>query len=206
VNVVGATQYRFRFYNNVTLALVGTVTQASRTLPMNIVPNVFYGNTYRWTVAVNTGSGFGSESSMNCTITFGVPTATLICGATYNRYNGYSTVAPVQGSAGYRYTFYNSVTMALVAQVTQPSHYIYFNNVSQLIVGQTYRWTVEVQYNNGSGNVFGPASSTNCMVTMAAPTTTVVTVHITGRTVLVRVWPFRAQQVTGSRSTRVLFR
>lgn len=171
-NVSGAVQYRFRFYNNVSLALVGTVTQASRTLTFSSVPGVFFGNTYRWTVAVNTGSGFGAESSMNCTVTFAVPTATLPCGTTYNRFNGYSAVTGIVGSSGYRFTFYD-MSMVQVAQVTQASNYIYFNNVSQLTVGGSYRWTVEVQYNNGSGTVFGPASNSSCTVFMAAPTTTV---------------------------------
>lgn len=171
-NVPSATQYRFRFYDNNTLSLVGTVTQVSRTLTFASVPNLFYGNTYRWTVAVNTGSGFGAESSMNCTVTLAAPTAVLPCGATYNRYNGYSAVVSVVGAVGYRFTLYD-LSMVQVAQVTQTSHYIYFNTVPQLTVGATYRWTVEVQYNNGSGNVFGAASNSNCTVSMAAPTTTV---------------------------------
>lgn len=173
VNVPSATQYRFRFYDNVTLALVTQYTQASRTLLFSNMANLNYGRTYRWTVAVNTGSGFGSESSINCTLIMAVPQATLPCGLTYNRYNSYSAVTSIVHSTGYRFSFYDNVTNALVAQVTQASNYIYFSTIPQLAVGTTYKWRVEVQYNNGSGNVFGPASNANCTVIMAAPSTTV---------------------------------
>lgn len=172
-NVPNATQYRFRFYDNVTLALVGQVTQASRTLTFSSVPGILYGTTYRWTVAVNTGSGIGPESSNACTITFAVPQTTVSCGASYNRYNGYSAAPAVAGSTGYRFTFYDNVTLSQVAQVAQTSNYIYFNPITQLQPGTTYRWTVETQYNNGSGNVYGPPSNMNCTVNMLAPTTTV---------------------------------
>ena len=173
VNVPGAVQYRFKFYDNVTLALVGSNTIPTRTLVFNNVPNITYGHTYRWTVAVNMGSGFGAESSMNCTVTLAVPTTTLPCNQTYNRYNGYSAVPARAGVVGYRFSFYDNVTSALVGQVTQASSYIYFNTVSQLAVGTTYKWRVEVQYFDGTSNVFGPASNANCIVTMAAPSTTV---------------------------------
>ena len=172
-NVPTATQYRFKFYNNSTLALVQSVTQTSRVFTFSAAPNLNYGNTYRWTVAVNSGSGFGPESSINCTVTLGIPTATLPCGVSYNRYNGYSAVVSVVGAVGYRYTFYDNTTSALVAQVTQASNYIYFNGISQLMAGTTYKWTCEVQYNDGTSNVFGPASNMNCTVSMAPPTTTV---------------------------------
>lgn len=173
VNVIGATQYRFRFYDNVTLALIGTVTQASRILTLSNVPGIVYGQTYRVTAAVNVGAGFGSESSNSCTITLAVPTTTLPCGQTYNRYNGYSASPARIGVVGYRFSFYDNVTNALVGQVTNTSNYIYFNTVPQLVVGTTYKYRVEVQYFNGTANVFGPASNANCTVTMAAPSTTV---------------------------------
>lgn len=173
VNVPGAIQYRFKFYDNSTLALVGQVTQASRTLTFNMVPGIYYGNIYRWTVAVNTGSGFGAESSINCTVTLATPQTTLPCGYSYSKLNGYSAVPSIYSSAGYRYSFYDNTTSALISQVTQTSNYIYFNQVPNLQFGTTYKWTVEVQYNNGTGLVFGPASPMSCLVTMVAPRTTV---------------------------------
>lgn len=173
VAVSGATQYRFSFYDNSTLALVGQRTQGSRTLVFNNVSNIFYGNTYRWTVAVNTGSGFGAESSMNCTVTLAAPKTTLPCGQTYNRYNGYSAAPAIFGAAGYRFTFYDNSTNAVVTQLTQTSNYIYFSGVPNLMVGATYKWTIEVQYDNGSGLVFGPSSPMSCVVTMSPPKATV---------------------------------
>lgn len=176
VNVPGATQYRFTFYNNVTLQQVAQVTQTSRTLTFTNVTSsaVFYGNTYRWTVAVNTGSGFGSESSIGCTITFGVPQTTVQCGKTFNGFAGYTTAAPIAGVTNYIFRFYDNVTLALVATRTQPSNYIYFNQVPGLQYGTTYRWTVQLQYNSApSTPAFGPESSNSCTITFGALSTTV---------------------------------
>ncbi len=173
VNVVGATQYRFKFYDNVTMALIATRTQTTRTLVFISVTGINYGTTYRWTVAVNTGSGFGTESSINCTVTLAVPVTTLPCGQSYNRYNGYSAAPARWGATGYRFSFYDNVTSALVGQITNTTNYVYFNTISQLVAGTTYKYRVEVQYFNGTANVFGPASNANCQVTVAAPTTTV---------------------------------
>lgn len=172
VDVPGATQYRFRFYNNSTLALVSTVTQASRTLVFNVAPNLFYGTTYRWTVAVNTGAGFGAESSINCTVTFAVPKTTVPCNATYKRYGAYSAAPAILGANGYRFSFYD-LSNNLVVQVTNATNYIYFSQVPNLMVGTTYKWTVEVQYPlSTGGNAFG-TPSVMCLVNMVAPATTV---------------------------------
>lgn len=172
-NVPGATAYRFSFYDNVSGVLVGQVTQATRTLTLSSVPNICYGSTYKWTVAVNTGSGFGAESSNSCTITLGVPTTTVPCGVTY-QLSSYSTVVPPGGTGNYRFTFYNATTGVQVAQRTQMSNYIYFNTVSGLFPGNTYKWTVACEYAlSGGGSTFGPESSNNCTVTFPAPQTVV---------------------------------
>jgi PKD repeat protein len=172
VNVPGATQYRFTFYNNVTLAQVCQITQASRTLTFTSVP-VIYGTTYRWTVAVNTGSGFGAESSINCTITFAVPSTTVPCGNNYNGFGGYTVASPRAGVSNYIFRFYNNVTMALVATRTQPSNYLYFNTVAGLQYGTTYRFTVQLEYPTGAGTALGPESSNTCTINFNGLSTTV---------------------------------
>jgi uncharacterized delta-60 repeat protein len=173
-NVTGAVNYRFKFYNSSTNALLGTRVQASRTFTFNTMSNIlFYGNTYKWTVAVDKGSGFGPESPLGCTVTFPAPQSTVPCGVSYSNLSAYTTAQFVSAAQNYRFTFYNNVTNALVAVKTQTSNYIYFNQVGGLAYGNTYKWTVEVEYNNGSTLLFGPASSSLCTVTFNPPQTTV---------------------------------
>ncbi|MDQ3109056.1 MAG: T9SS type A sorting domain-containing protein, partial [Bacteroidota bacterium] len=173
-NVPAATSYRFRFYDNVTNALVGQYTQSSRTLLLANVSGIYYNTTYKWTVAVNVGSGFGPESSMSCTIILGQPQTTVPCGVTYTNFNTYSAVTVPGGTLNFRFKFYNSSTNALVAQVTQTSNYIYFNQVPGLNYGNTYKWTVACEYPLAiGGSVYGPESSMNCLITFSAPQTTV---------------------------------
>jgi PKD repeat protein len=173
-NVTGATQYRLRFYNSVTNALVATKTQASRTFTFNTISGIYYNNTYKWTVAVDKGSGFGPESNSSCTIIFAEPKTTVPCGVSYSNLNAYTTTGTfISGAKNYRFSFYNNTTNALVAVKTQTSNYIYFNQVPGLAYGNTYKWTVEVEYNNGTANVFAPASSSVCTITFNAPQTTV---------------------------------
>ncbi len=173
VNVTGATQYRFKFYNNTTNALVATKIQATRTLTFNSVSGIYYGNTYKWTVAVDKGTGFGAESNNNCTITFATPKTTVPCGNSYSNLNKYTTAQAISGIINYRFSFYNSSTNSLVAVKTQTSNYIYFNQVPGLAYGNTYKWTVDLQYNNGTSVVYGPASSNTCTITFNPPQTTV---------------------------------
>ncbi len=173
-NVTGAVNYRFKFYNSSTNALLGTKVQSSRTFTFNTMSNIlFYGNTYKWTVAVDKGSGFGPESPLGCTVTFPAPQSTVPCGVSYSNLSAYTTAQFVSAAQNYRFTFYNNVTNALVAVKTQTSNYIYFNQVGGLAYGNTYKWTVEVEYNNGSTLLFGPPSSSLCTVTFNPPQTTV---------------------------------
>lgn len=173
-NVTGATQYRLRFYNSVTNALVATKVQASRTFTFNTISGIYYNNTYKWTVAVDKGTGFGPESNSSCLITFAEPKTTVPCGVSYSNLNGYTTTGTfISAAKNYRFSFYNNVTNALVAVKTQTSNYIYFNQVPGLAYGNTYKWTVEVEYNNGTANVFGAASSSVCTITFNPPQTTV---------------------------------
>lgn len=174
VNVTGAVNYRFRFYNSVTNVLLGTRVQASRTFTFNTMSNIlFYGNTYKWTVAVDKGTGFGPESPLGCTVTFPAPQSTVPCGVSYSNLSAYTTAQFVSTALNYRFSFYNNVTNALVAVKTQTSNYIYFNQVPGLAYGNTYKWTVEIEYNNGSTTLFGPASSSLCTLTFNPPQTTV---------------------------------
>ncbi len=171
VSVTGAINYRFKFYNNTTNALVASKTQASRTLTFSSVSNIFYGNTYKWTVAVDKGSGFGAESSNSCTITFAIPTSSVVCGRSYSNLNTYNAITSISKATNYRFNFYDNVTNALLATKTQTSTYIYFNQVTGLQYGNTYKWTVAVEYNNGTTTLFGPESSINCTITFNAPST-----------------------------------
>jgi hypothetical protein len=174
VSVPGATNYRFRFYDNVTNTFVAQFTQPSNTLLLSNVNGIYYNTTYKWTVAVNTGSGFGAESNMNCTITLGQPQTTVPCGVTYANFNAYSAVNVPGGVSNFRFRFYNNITNALVAQVTQSSNYIYFNQVPNLSYGNTYKWTVTCEYPLAvGGSAFGPESSMNCTIAFNAPQTTV---------------------------------
>jgi hypothetical protein len=172
-NVTGAVQYRLRFYNASTNALVATKTQASRTFTFNTISGIYYNNTYKWTVAVDKGSGFGPESNNSCTITFAEPKTNLPCGVSYSNLNAYANCPYISGSTNYRFKFYNNTTNALIATKTQTTTYIYFNTVPALTYGNTYKWTVEVEYNNGTANVFGPPSSSLCTMSIDAPQTTV---------------------------------
>ncbi len=172
-NVTGATQYRLKIYNNSTNALISTKVQASRTFTINTLGGVYYGNTYKWTVAVDKGSGFGVESNINCNVTIAAPKTTVPCGNSYSNISAYTTCPFISGSQNYRFSFYNNTTNALVAVKTQTSNYIYFNQVPGLAYGNTYKWTVEVEYYNGTTNLFGPASSNTCTITFNPPQTTV---------------------------------
>jgi PKD repeat protein len=173
-NVTGATQYRLNFYDATTNALVATKTQASRTFIFKTISGIFYGNTYKWTVAVDKGTGFGPESDNSCTITFAEPETTVSCGHSYSNFSAYATTGTfISGAKNYRFSFYNNTTNALVAVKTQTSAYIYFNQVTGLTYGNTYKWTVEVEYNNGTANVFGPASLSLCTVSFSPPETSV---------------------------------
>ncbi|MDF2453193.1 MAG: hypothetical protein K0S26_2697 [Bacteroidota bacterium] len=169
VNVTGAIQYRFNFYNNSSNVLVATKMQSSRTFTFNTVSGIYYGNTYKWTVAVNKGNGFGPESNNSCTITFNPPQTSVTCGYTYANISAYTTCPFVYSGTGYRFTFYNNTTNALVAVKTQTSNYIYFNTVPGLAYGNTYKWTVEAQYNNGSSLLYGPPSSSLCTISFSGP-------------------------------------
>lgn len=173
VNVAGAINYRFNFYNSVTNALIASKIQASRTFTFNTVPGLYYGNTYKWTVAVDKGTGFGQESNSSCTVTFTAPKTTVPCGVSYSNLSAYTTCQFISAAKNYRFKFYNNSTNALMAVKTQTSNYIYFNTVSGLAYGNTYKWTVEVEYNNGSTLLYGPASSTACTITFSPPKTTV---------------------------------
>jgi PKD domain/Secretion system C-terminal sorting domain/IPT/TIG domain len=174
VNVVGAVNYRFTFYDNVTNIQVAQRIQTSRTLTLSNVSGIYYNTTYKWTVAVDMGTGFGPESSLACTIIFGPAQSTVPCGVTYTNMTAYTTAVAAGNISGYRFTFYDNVTNAMVAQRTQQSNYIYFNTVSGLLYGTTYKWTVAVEYPlSGGGTAFGPESSNTCTITFAAPRTTV---------------------------------
>ncbi len=172
-NVTGATQYRFNFYDNVTNALIATKTQASRTFTFSSVVGLYYGNTYKWTVAVDKGTGFGPESNNSCTIIFAQPVTTVPCGVSYSNLSAYTASPFVPGARNYRYSFYNNTTNALVSVKTQTTNYLYFNTVSGINYGNTYKYTVDVEYYNGTAYVFGPASSNACTITFNAPQTTV---------------------------------
>lgn len=177
-NVVGATAYRFTFYDINTSAQVAQYSQASRTLTLNNVAGLFYNTTYKWTVSVNMGSGFGVESSANCNITLGIPFSTVPCGVAFNNMGGYSAVAAPGGTGNYKFSFYNSSTNALIATRIQASNYIYFNTVVGLAYGNTYKWTVACEYPLAAGgNAFGPESNLNCLITFNAPVTTVPCGH-----------------------------
>ncbi len=172
--VANAISYRFTFYDNISNAVVAQRTQSSRIITFSNVTGLFYGTTYKWTVAVNTGNGFGAESNPNCTITFGAATATLPCNVTFTNKNAYSAVIAPGAAVNYRITFYDNISNAIVAQTVQSSVYIYFNQYPMLSYGTTYKWTVAAEYNLAAGGTaWGPESSNACTITFAAPQTTV---------------------------------
>lgn len=170
VNVPGATQYRFSFYDNNTLALVGQVTQASRTLNLSSVSGLFYGNTYRFTVAVNTGSGFGNESSINCTLTLNPPVSTVPCGVTHASMNSYTVATDPFGQTGFRFRVYDNTGSTMIYEVIQTSKYLNMSQITGAFAGNTYRITVAVRYPLATGGQsFGPESSISCTQTISAP-------------------------------------
>jgi uncharacterized delta-60 repeat protein len=173
VNIAGAINYRFKFYNNITNTLVATLTQASRTLTFSAVSGIHYGNTYKWTVAVDKGTGFGPESNPNCTVIIATPSPIVTCGISYSNINSYSAGTGIYGASNYRFKFYNAATNALIATKTQTSNYIYFNQVPGLAYGNTYNWTVEAEYNNGVSLLYSAPSSSNCTITFNPPQSTV---------------------------------
>lgn len=171
--VVGATNYRFKFYDNITDALVAVKTQTSNYIYFNTVAGLSYNKTYKWTVAVENGFGFGPESNNSCLITFNAPQTTVLCGLSFAKLNSYSTCQPITNATNYRFRFYDENDNLMVEKI-QPSNYIYFNTVSGLNYGKTYKWTVEVEYNDPVfGIMYGPASSNSCTITFNAPQTTV---------------------------------
>jgi PKD repeat protein len=182
-NVTGAVSYRFSFYNSSTNALISTYTQASRTLTLSSVPGLYYNTTYKWTVAVNTGSGFGPESNQNCTITLAPAQTTVPCGYSYNSLSTNIPIPVPGGTSNYKFSFYNNSTGVLVAQQIQSSYYINFSTVAGLQYGNTYKWTVACEYPLSSGGfAYGPESNPNCTVTFNAPQTTVPCGHIFNKT------------------------
>ncbi|HTL80480.1 MAG TPA: T9SS type A sorting domain-containing protein, partial [Bacteroidia bacterium] len=172
--VSGAVNYKFSFYDNSTGALVTQRIQPTRSLTLSNVPGLYYNTTYKWTVAVDIGSGYGPESNSSCTITLGAPKTTVPCGVSYNNLNSYSAVTAVPGVSNYKFSFYNTSTGALVAQKIQTSNYIYFNQVSGLIYGNTYNWTVACEYLlQSGGHTYGPESNNSCAITFNPPQTIV---------------------------------
>jgi hypothetical protein len=173
-NVAGAIGYRFSFYDNSTGALVSQYTQASRTLTLSSVPGLYYNTTYKWTVCVNIGNGYGPESSNSCTITFGTPQTTLPCGVYYTKLNSYTAVVSPGGVSNFRFTIYDNTTGAVIAQRTQSSNYLYFNTLTGLYYNTTYKWTVACEYPlSTGGSVFGSESNPSCTVIFGPAQTTV---------------------------------
>src|SRR5437868_4089709 len=78
--VAGSLKYRFSFYDNSTGELLTQFVQSSNKLTLASVPKLYYNTTYKWTVAVDKGNGFGSESDKDCLIAMGIPEAKLPCG------------------------------------------------------------------------------------------------------------------------------
>jgi uncharacterized delta-60 repeat protein len=170
--ISGATNYRFRFYDN-SNNMVAEKTQPSNYIYYYTVGGLKYNTIYKWTVSVDKGLGFGPESNNSCNITFNAPKTIVPCGNSYSNFNTYTTCQIVNGATNYRFRFYNN-NDSLVAEKTQPSNYIYFNTVGGLKYNTIYKWTVEVEYNNPiSGIIFGPASSNSCTITFNAPKTIV---------------------------------
>ncbi len=173
------TNFLFRFYDNVTGALVAQRSQPSNILVFGLVPGLYNNMTYRYTVTCEYpllagGTAFGPESSQSCTVSFGLPFTTVPCGNTYTVLNAVVTAPLSYGAANYYFTFYDNVTGAQVAQRIQPSDVLTLSNVAGIYYANTYRWTVQVEYNvSGGGTAFGPASNSACTVTLGVPTTVV---------------------------------
>lgn len=167
--ITGATQYQFKFYKTTDNSLATTVTVPTRSLNLMSVNNVYYGNSYRWTVSVNTGSGFGAESVQNCILNIGIPTPTVPCGKIITNLsspvlsNSYSRIF------NYRFTIYDNNTNSLVAVKTQTTNYLYFNQIPGVVYGKTYKYTVEAQYYNGTSLVYTAPSSSLCTISIGAP-------------------------------------
>ncbi len=165
-----AINYRFKFYDNATNAVVAVKTQPSNYIYFTTIAGLNYGKTYKWTVSVDGGLGFGPESNNACTITFNSPQSKVPCGNSYTNLNSYSSCQPIPKATNYRFRFYDN-SNNLIAEKIQPSDYIYFKNVASLDYGKTYFWTVEVEYNdvNTGTLAYGPASSNSCTITFNAP-------------------------------------
>lgn len=173
------TNFLFRFYDNVTGALVAQRSQPSNILVFGLVPGLYNNMTYRYTVTCEYpllmgGTAFGPESSQSCPVTFGLPFTTVPCGNTYTVLNAVVTAPLSYGAANYHFTFYDNVTGLQVAQRIQPSNVLTLSNVSGIYYANTYRWTVQVEYNvSGGGTAFGPVSNSTCAITLGIPATVV---------------------------------
>lgn len=167
--VSGATQYRFRFYNSTTNVLLATKINPTRLLTLNSVSGIYYGNTYKITVAVNQGFGFGPESSMSCLLTINPPSLTVPCSNTVTNLSTPVLSSSADGISAYLYKFYNNTTGALVATKTFTNNYLYLNQISGINYGNSYKYTVEGQYFNGTSNVFTTPSSSLCVINIAPP-------------------------------------
>jgi hypothetical protein len=121
--VSGATQYQFKFYKTSDNSLASTVTAPTRSLNLSQVNNLFYGNSYRWTVAVNKGSGFGPESAQNCVINILEPSLTVPCGRVISNLNT-PVISTSAARVSYRFTIYDALTDALIAVRTQTTNYL----------------------------------------------------------------------------------
>jgi len=170
--VSGATQYQFKFYKTSDNSLASTVTVPTRSLNLSQVSNLFYGNSYRWTVAVNKGSGFGPESVQNCVINILEPSLTVPCGRVISNLNT-PVLSTSAARVSYRFTIYDALTDALVAVRTQTTNYLYMNQIPGTNYGKTYKYTVAAGYNNGTTTVFAAPSSSLCTISIGQPTTIV---------------------------------
>ncbi|MCF8424704.1 MAG: hypothetical protein K9H41_10190, partial [Bacteroidia bacterium] len=123
--ISGAANYRFNFYDNATNALVATKTQTSYILYFNTLTGLNYGKTYKWTVEVDDGLGFGPTSTNSCTITFSPPKTTVPCGNSYANMSTYIVCQSISGATNYRFNFYDNTTNGLIATKTQTSNILY---------------------------------------------------------------------------------
>ncbi len=169
-SVTGAQQYRFSFYNpSAPTVTVASLTSPTRSININAVSGLYYGNVYKWTVAVNKGIGFGPESSGTCTVNINEPKPTVPCGKVITNLSSPILCTTFNGVSNYKFTLYNDVTNAVVAVKIQTSNYLYLNQVPGIAYGNTYKITVEAEYNNGSGLVYSTPSSSLCTVITSAP-------------------------------------
>ncbi|MBL7936487.1 MAG: PKD domain-containing protein [Bacteroidia bacterium] len=168
--VAGATAYRFSFYNpSAPTVTVASLSSPTRSINISNVSGLYYGNVYKWTVAVNRGQGFGPESSGTCTLTIDEPKPTIPCGITVTNMASPILSTSAGSISGYKFTFYDNTTNALVTTKTQASNYLYLNQVSNIAIGNTYKVTVQVQYNNGTALVYSTPSNSLCTITIGAP-------------------------------------